>query len=298
MPEVHIIDLHFLDVEQTIASFLLESSEGPILVETGPHSRIADLERGLSAKGYTTADVQHVFLTHIHLDHAGAAWYFAEQGANVYLHPVGMPHMADPSRLMASAKRIYQDQMNRLWGQMNAIPKAQLIPIDHGQHITVGDLELIAHHTPGHAVHHIAWQIGDELIGGDVTGVRIDGGLVVPPCPPPDIHIEDWKASIALIRKLNVKKIYLTHFGAIDGVEEHLDQLEAQLDSWSNWMRPFAERQTDPKEVVPLFEAFVRRQLLAAGLDEKGIRQYESANPAWMSVAGLMRYWKKQLAPK
>jgi len=291
---IKIIDLHFQDRKETIATFLIETSDGPVLVETGPHSRISYLEAGLKEHGYSSSDVKHVILTHIHLDHAGAAWYFADKGANIYLHPVGVPHMADPSRLMASAKRIYQDQMDYLWGDMRAIAADQLIEVGHEESITIGNKTFVAHHTPGHASHHIAWQIENELIAGDLAGVKIGNGPVVPPCPPPDINIEAWKASIEHVLQLDLQKIYLVHFGVVANVEEHMNQVVEVLDSWANWMLPFAERQTEQKEIVPLFMAFVARQLKKKGLSDEEIKLYEIANPSWMSVAGLMRYWKKK----
>ena len=114
---VHIIDLHF-QMDHTIASFVVETAEGPVVIETGPHSVYPQLVSGLQKLGYQPADVKHVLLTHIHFDHAGAAWAFAEQGATVYVHPRGWKHLQDPTRLYNSAKRIYQDQMETLWGDM------------------------------------------------------------------------------------------------------------------------------------------------------------------------------------
>src|SRR5262249_13735426 len=154
------------------------------------------------------------FLTHIHLDHAGAAWAMAEMGANIYVHPRGYAHLADPSKLMASAKRLYQDQMDALWGTMKPIPAQQLVQVENGQKFTAGELEMVGWHTPGHAYHHIAWQCGKLVFTGDVGGVSIEGGPVQPPCPPPDIDPPAWKKSIELLRELQPERLYLSHFGA------------------------------------------------------------------------------------
>ena len=294
MSKINIIDLNFLGTPNCIAAHIIETSDGPILIETGPHSTIQNLEKGIQDLGYQVTDIKHVFLTHIHLDHAGAAWYFAEKGANIYLHPFGVRHMADPSKFIASAKRIYKDDMDRLWGQINPIDKEKLIPVEHQQKITIGDTELIAWHTPGHAVHHIAWQIEKDLIAGDVAGVKIGDGIVVAPCPPPDINIEDWLASIHLIRELPVENLYLSHFGKVDNKTKQLDELENQLQNWADWMRPFAEEKSELADVKPLFDAYVRQQYKEYGLNAEQIIIYENANPSWMSVAGLMRYWKKK----
>ena len=293
---IHILDLQFLGLSQAIAAFLVETSEGPVLVETGPHSVSEHLEKEVARCGFKMTDIKHVFITHIHFDHAGGAWALAQQGATIYLHPFGKRHLGEPSKLYASAKRIYQDKMEMLWGKMEAIADENLQTVEHGESITIGDTTFIAHHTPGHAVHHIAWQVGENIFTGDVAGVKIAKGIVVPPCPPPDINIEDWIASINLLRQLDIKALYLTHFNKITNVNEHLDNLEKMLWDWANWMKPHFEEGTDQTKIVPKFMDYTKKQLLKHGLNEMEIEQYEAANPSWMSVAGLMRYWKKRIA--
>ncbi|MEM6261102.1 MAG: MBL fold metallo-hydrolase [Bacteroidota bacterium] len=290
---LHIIDLHF-QTEQTIASFVVETSAGPVVIETGPHSTFHHLEEGLHKLGYQVSDVKHVFLTHIHFDHAGAAWAFAKEGATVYVHPVGYKHMLDPTRLYNSAKRIYGDQMEPLWGLMEKIPEELLISVEDKQEFQVGDQKFTAHFTPGHANHHIAWQWGGTIFTGDVAGVKIGEGPVVAPCPPPDINLEKWQVSIQLLRSLNPQYLYLTHFGKITEIGPHLDQLESGLQDWANWIKPHYEAGRKPEEVVSEFEAYAAEGLRAAGLDDHGLKMYEAANPAYMSVAGLMRYWHKK----
>lgn len=291
---MHILDLNFLQQENTIASFLIETDEGLVLFETGPHSTFPKLKLEIEKTGHRVEDIQHVFLTHIHLDHAGAAWVFAKHGAQIYVHPRGARHLASPEKLMSSAKRIYKDQMDTLWGQMNPIPENQITVCEHEDSFTFGKTTVKCWHTPGHAVHHIAWQVGKKLFAGDVAGVRIHHGIVVPPCPPPDINIEDWQASLQLIRTLDLEEIYLTHFGKITDIDRHLGELENRLWGWANWMKPYFENQTPPDEVTPLFAKYAAQELRDNGIDEKGVQQYEAANPAWMSVVGLLRYWKKR----
>jgi len=290
---IKILDLRFLDSSETIGAFLLETSAGPVLFETGPHSTYATLSAELAKYNYTPEDVKHVFVTHIHLDHAGAAWAFAEKGAMIYMHPFGEKHLADPSKLLESARRIYKDKMDMLWGQLHPIAKTQIHTVEHSEEITVGDQTIKAWYTPGHAVHHVAWQIGGSLIGGDVTGVKINDGMIVPPCPPPDINVEDWLASIRLIRDLPLTEIYLTHFGRVTDIKAHLEKLEYILLDWAAWMKPHFDNEADPKMVTPKFQEYVAGQLAEAGLDKADIQRYEKANPPWMSVFGLMRYWKK-----
>lgn len=294
---VQIIDLQFLDIEKAIAAYLIETSAGPVLVETGPHSSFPKLENAIKAAGYQVEDIQHVFLSHIHLDHAGAAWVFAQNKAKIYVHPFGKKHLAKPERLMASAKRIYKDDMDRLWGQMHPIPEAQLIEVEHEARIDIGNCTFRALHTPGHAVHHIAWVFKDKIFTGDVAGVKIGSGPVVPPCPPPDINIEDWERSIQILKAEEAEGLYLTHYGLITDIEEHLNALLSILHIWANWIKPHYLKQSDPKVITPLFQDFVKKELMKKGVDEKGIEQYEAANPSWMSVVGLLRYWHKKLNP-
>ncbi|MBK8043029.1 MAG: MBL fold metallo-hydrolase [Haliscomenobacter sp.] len=294
---IQVLDLRFKQLPETIASFLIPLEEGVALVETGPYSTFPRLEAELHTLGYSLDDVRHVFLTHIHLDHAGAAWALAERGATVYVHPSGEKHLLQPERLMQSARRIYQDEMDSLWGDMRPIAPQQLKTVGHGEMIDVGGRQLKAWHTPGHAVHHIVWQLEDIAFTGDVGGVKIANHLVVPPCPPPDINVEDWQQSIRLLRSLDLDAMYLTHFGPVFAVPAHLNQLEEQLLAWARWMLPFYEKQIPQEEITPLFQTFVANQLKEKGIDSLGIEQYEAANPSWMSVTGLLRYWSKKLEP-
>ena len=291
---IHTIDLHFLDVPQAIGAYLIDTSEGPVLVEAGPYSTYETLEKELKKLGYALGDIRYVLLTHIHFDHAGAAWALAEQGTTIYVHPLGAPHLAHPEKLWNSAKRIYQDDMDRLWGEMRPIPEAQLHELAHEETLTIGDTTIKAHHTPGHAVHHIAYQVGDAVFTGDVGGVRINGNLVEPPCPPPDINVEDWQQSIQQLRNLAPEALYLTHFGRVDDVELHLDKLDKQLINWADWVQEKLEAGLSTEAITPDFVAYVKNQLRAQGASEELVEQYEAANPSWMSVAGLVRYWKKK----
>lgn len=291
---IHTLDLKFLGEEKTIAAYLVETYDGPVLFETGPYSCFAQLEKEIGRVGYSKHDIQHVFLTHIHLDHAGAAWAFAELGAKIHVHPLGVRHLSAPERLMESARRIYKDKMDELWGDMNPIPMENIIPADHESVVMVANEKITAWHSPGHAIHHIAWQVKEELITGDVAGVKIGDGIVVPPCPPPDINLEDWMESIALMRKINPTALYLSHFGKITDVTIHLDALEKVLNDWANWMKPHWEAGADPVAITPLFQAYTHQQLLEAGIPKEDLPRYEKANPSWMSVVGLMRYWSKR----
>ena len=288
---MQIIDLNFHDIPGVIACFLMDSSDGPILFECGPHSSFEYLTDELARLGLKAHDIRHLFVTHIHLDHAGAAWAFAKNGSRVYVHPVGLPHLADPTRLLTSARQIYQDDMDTLWGDMQSIPVDLLNSVDHKQVLTIGDKTILALHTPGHAKHHIAWQIEDTIISGDVGGVKIGNGPVVPPCPPPDIDIEAWIDSIELLKNSDARSLWLTHFGEVSDVAGHLNDLQKCLLDWSLWINNHRNGHT-MEELVSLFETYINQTLSGLENGQQLIEQYSKANPAWMSVYGLVRYWK------
>lgn len=291
-PTIHILDTLFLNAPSVIASHLIESEDGLILIETGPETVFENLKSAIAEIGLDWKDVKHVLLTHIHFDHAGGAWKFAENGARIYVHPIGLPHLNNPERLWNSAKRIYQDDMERLWGEMKPIDEDLLEPVDDGDKLHIGGVDFNVHYTPGHAIHHNAYQLGNVVFTGDVAGVRINKGPVVPPCPPPDINIELWKQSIEKVRRLNPERLYLAHFGPIDEPFQHLDDLEVLLDDWATWMKPYYDKNIPPKEITPQFIAYTQEQLKEAGVSEEDCDRYEKGNPSFMSVTGLLRYWK------
>lgn len=289
----HTLDIHFQGLKHVIAAFVVESSEGPILIESGPYSAFHSIEAELGKIGYKLEDINHVLLSHIHFDHAGAAWAFAEKGATIYLHPFGADHLHDPTKLVASATMIYGDQMDVLWGEMKGIPRENLKTMAHEEELVIGEQKFTSLHTPGHAKHHIAWEWEQTIFAGDVAGVKIENGPVVPPCPPPDIDIEDWIASIDLILSRNPARLALTHFAEIENVTEHMTALKNVLKKWSAWIKSKMDEGLSREDMVPQFMAYTNNELRERGISEEGFKQYEAANPAWMSVAGLMRYWKK-----
>lgn len=289
---VHILDLEFLDESSSIASFLIESKDGLILIESGPETTFPHLQKAIAEKGFDWKEVRHVFLTHIHFDHAGAAWKFARNGSKIYVHPLGLPHLQNPEKLWNSAKMIYGDHMERLWGNMEPVEESLLVAADDQDVLNIGGLEIKVHYTPGHAVHHNAYQIGKIIFTGDVAGVKINNGPVVPPCPPPDINVELWLKSIEKLKNLNPEKLYLTHFGIVENPVPHLSELELILDDWASWMKQHFDAGTAVEEITPQFMEYTKNQLKAAGVSEEDLVRYEYANPSWMSVAGLLRYWK------
>ncbi len=287
------LDLHF-KVPGTVAAFLVRTPAGPVLVETGPESLYGNLEAAVNAQGFAMTDIRHVFVTHIHLDHAGSAWRLARHGAKVYVHPRGAAHLVDPTKLMDSARRIYKDDMDPLWGRMDAIPADQVVALGDGECVDLGGLAMEALHTPGHAVHHITYRLEDGLFTGDVGGIRIGNGPTIPPLPPPDIDLGTWADSIARMRATGARFIYPTHFGIKDDAAAHFDSLEENLHRIATWVKDRLATGEDEAAMVPPFQAFMHDLLAGYGLPESAIQLYEIADPAFMSVYGLVRYWRKQ----
>ena len=214
---VHILDTRMLGRAGIIAATAVETNDGLALFDVGPESTFENISSELRAIGFTPSDVRHVFLSHIHFDHAGAAWRFAELGATIYVHPRGAPHLLDPTRLIESATRIFGDEMEKLWGRFAPVPKERLRVLHDADVVRIDSLEVRAIETPGHASHHHVYQWEDNLFGGDVAGVRLGNGPPIPPFVPPELHIESWLDSIQKMRALNPARLYLPHFGLVGG---------------------------------------------------------------------------------
>ena len=287
---IRVIDLKY-GVRRTTAAFVIATSEGPILVETGPESTYPALVEGMRNLGYEPEEVRHVLLTHIHLDHAGAAWRFAEHGATIYAHPKGVQHLRDPSRLLASAGRIFGERTEELWGRPMSINPCRLRAVEDGDVLRLGDARIEALETPGHADHHHTWRTRDAIFTGDVGGVRIGDGPVFAPTPPPEVRVEKWRNSISLLKSLRAEEMYLTHFGRFTDVEDHLAELEACLLDWSGWIRTRLKENRRREIIVREFAEYTDTRLDLAGVGTRGRREYEVADPAWMNARGLIRHW-------
>ncbi|HQT94516.1 MAG: MBL fold hydrolase [Acidobacteria bacterium 21-70-11] len=290
---IQTLDLDFQGEPGVIAAFLIRSSAGPVLVESGPASTYGALEAALRRAGVEPSEVGHVLLTHIHLDHAGAAWRLASLGAQVHVHPAGAPHLQDPSKLLASARKIYREQMDPLWGALEPIPAERIRPLADGEVLRFGDVAIEALFTPGHAVHHVAFRLDGAVFTGDVGGVRIDGGPAVAPCPPPDIDQELWMASLDRIRAVRPQVLYLTHFGPFTDAPEHLDGVERSLRGISAWVLERMRAGGSEDGLVASVDAYARGYLDGVAAEDGLARSYQLANPAFMSAAGLARYWRK-----
>lgn len=289
---IHQFDLNFY-VPNVIAAYIIETADGPVLIETGPDTVYKILEKSIHDAGLLLDDIKHVFVTHIHLDHSGAAWHFAERGATIYVHPRGAKHLADPAKLIASAERIYGDKMQELWGTINPVPEDRIRSTEDGQRISIGDVDIRVLESPGHASHHNVYLIGGIAFTGDAAGIRIAGGPVLPPTPPPDIHIEQWQETLQKIRDVKPDILYPTHFGKSVDVIPHLDELESRLLEWSNWIGEQLQKGKSDEEITKEYEVISKDLLSRHNIVDDFLKAYEFADPFWMNVMGLVRYWRK-----
>jgi glyoxylase-like metal-dependent hydrolase (beta-lactamase superfamily II) len=292
--DLWLLDLDFQGIPGTVAAFLITGPQGHTLVETGPGSTLGALERGIAAAGARIEEVTQLVVTHIHLDHAGAAGTLLRRlpDARLFVHPVGAPHMVDPARLLDSATRIYGDAMDRLWGAFEPCPAERVVMLHDGAELTCGRRTLRALHTPGHASHHIAFHDpdGGSLFTGDVAGVRMQGAdYVRPPTPPPDIDIEAWHRSVEIIRSVAPRALDLTHFGRFEDPTRHLDELMHRLDAWVKWTAERLARGDTPAAMTEALRTASEVELQDEG-HAADARAYELATPADMTVNGIVRY--------
>jgi glyoxylase-like metal-dependent hydrolase (beta-lactamase superfamily II) len=291
---VHVLDTRQLGRAGIVAATVLETNDGLAFFDTGPESTFDNVVVDLREAGFTPGNVRHVFLSHIHFDHAGAAWRFAELGATVYVHPRGARHLIDPTKLIESATRIFGDDMQRLWGRIAPIPAERVRILEDNEVVPVAPFEICAIATPGHASHHHVFHWDDNVFGGDIAGVRIGNGPPIPPFVPPELHIESWRESIAKIRGLNPSNLYLPHFGKVSGsVAEHLDLLDERVAHWSEWFREKIRTGTDEQQLRRQFAELEHDELRAEGASEDDVEGYEAADPSYMAVGAALRYWKK-----
>lgn len=264
------------------------------LIEAGAAANVAAVEAGIAALGLDPAAVERVLVTHIHLDHAGAAGHWARRyGARVVVSEVGAPHLLDPSRLMASAGRVYGEALDRLWGAMTPVPAEQLEVVSDGDEIHVGGRRLRVVATPGHARHQVAFVDDDVVYSGDALGIRFAPWPVVRPAlPPPEIDLAAWDVTFARLRSLAARELRLTHFGPFGDVEHHLAAAQTATHAWAAAALGWAEAGMSREEAMAACDAMARAELEAAGADEASIQRYLASSDAPMSVDGLARYWR------
>jgi glyoxylase-like metal-dependent hydrolase (beta-lactamase superfamily II) len=275
------LDLVHRGTERVIGCYLLETADGPALFDCGPASCVPRLKDRLRERGFELSDLRHLLLSHVHLDHAGAAGVLVREhpALQVHVSEIGAPHVIDPAQLERSARRLYGDEFDSLWGELAPVPEENV----HVTGAKVVGLECFP--SPGHASHHVCYLDHDgTLFAGDAAGVRIQPSRsVLPPTPPPETDVEAWNATIDEIERRGPARFALVHFGVAADPARHLAELRRRLEEWSERVRGGADEGA--------FVAAAEEELAESG-EPAGL--YEQAMPFWQSYAGLERYWEKR----
>jgi glyoxylase-like metal-dependent hydrolase (beta-lactamase superfamily II) len=293
------VDLNFLGRPEIIATAILHGTAGVALVDPGPSTTIDNLTTALTRKGIRFEDVRQILVTHIHLDHSGGVGSILAKFPHieVVVHHTGAPHLVDPSKLVASAGRIYQQDMDRLWGDIKPVDSSRLRPIEGGERLTVAGRYLETAYTPGHASHHVTYFDGASRVAlvGDTAGIcRGTNAYVMPPTPPPDIDLEAWRHSTQKILAWDPDTLFLTHFGPRHGARQHFQAMFENIDAWSRSVQRLqADQGIDDAERQRRFvdEALldIRRRI-----GETQAADYVRAGGLNYSYQGLARYWRKR----
>ncbi|MGI9015327.1 MAG: MBL fold metallo-hydrolase [Phycisphaerales bacterium] len=297
MQQLHVIDLHFQNIAGAIAAYVLETDAGPILFETGPGSTTAALEGGLQQLGYEVADLQAACVTHIHLDHAGAGGWVASHGVPIHVHEFGAKHLIDPERLLASARRIYQDRMDPLWGEFLAVPERHIVALHDGDCVSFGNVQINVIETPGHARHHhaFAFSIDGERVAvtGDAGGTFIAEAprFMSLPTPPPEFNLNAWLHSLDVLQNEQFDALYPTHFNRVDDVASHLDRVRGALrDHLAFVEEASALYQNDAGAIEHAYQQWFERQEQSAMVPPAKWPFYCSAGLIQMNVTGMLRH--------
>ncbi len=288
MMQIHPIDLKFQDTAGVIAAFLVDSGGELALVETGPGSTLDTLCKGIEELGFSPDEVRKVLVTHIHLDHAGAAGWWAGQGATVYVHRRGARHLIDPSVLMDSVEMVYGDQTDELWGEMLPAAEDRVVALEDGDEVRVGDSVITAIDTPGHARHHHAFVCDGGVFAGDVAGARLPGQKYISvTSAPPQFDAEAYDKSISRLLQGDYAKLFLTHFGVVDDVREHLERYRVAVRAAAAFVAERLVEGMDGESLRIAYQAYQMEQAFQAGTPPEVWAAYETANPTGMCADGL-----------
>jgi glyoxylase-like metal-dependent hydrolase (beta-lactamase superfamily II) len=298
MNAITTLDINWTGRPRSIAACLLESDGHAALLDPGPGSTLETLREGLRGRGLSACDLDALLLTHIHLDHSGACGALVRGNPRllVYVHSKGAPHMADPSRLLASAGLLYRDKMQRLFGEFLAVPAENLRILEGGETLTLGARKLEVIHTPGHASHHVCYFDPAEGVAfvGDTTGIHDQGeSFVLPVTPPPDIDLEAWERSLAAIAAWRPARLFLTHFGFSDDVADHMAQHRKRLHRWAALAGEIFRSGQDAATAQAAFVTAARTEIELQLVGNEA-EHYVFNGGLDLSWLGLARYWRKR----
>lgn len=286
------LDTRHQGVPGVVAVFLVPGSDGRFtLVEAGPGSTAGQVERLLAGAGLQLDGLEAILVTHVHLDHAGAAGALAARsGATVYVHERGARHLADPSRLMASARRVFGERTDELWGTMTPVPAERIVVPADGEEVTTSAGVFRAVESPGHARHHLAYLLDDgTLFTGDAAAIRLPhSDVIAPAMPPPELDLDAWDATIDKLVDMGPERLFLTHYGAVDAPIDHLSRLKELHREIAGQARPLVG--AGDQDWVELFDHHLLTRLREAGTDDELVRRYRTASPPDVSAMGLRLY--------
>lgn len=295
--EYHVIDLKFQGRPGAIGAFLVEGDGGHVLIECGPESTFETLEAGLTGHGVKMADLKAAFVTHIHLDHAGAAGRVAAAGVPVYVHPKGARHLVEPERLVESARMVYGEQFEPLWGGMTASPSDMVVPIEDRKVVEIAGLQIEAIETFGHAFHHHAFAVEGICFCGDAAGAVIGAsGYLSVTSAPPQFHLEHTIASIDKLAGRGLETLCPTHFGPVEDPSVHLSSYREAVELNAEFVRLRLEEKMDEESLRIAYEAFNLEQAYRFAMPPGDWETLQSINGCGMCADGIRLYWEKQFA--
>jgi glyoxylase-like metal-dependent hydrolase (beta-lactamase superfamily II) len=298
MTTISILDTNWMGRPHSIGAALLESNGRRAIVDPGPEITLPAIREQLAAHGTSVAELDALLITHIHLDHSGGAGALVKENPQlaVYVHSTGAPHMADPSKLVASATRLWGDGLEELFGRTLPVPKENLRTLEGGETLSVGSGKIAVEYTPGHANHHVCYfdESNSVAFVGDTAGIHIDNGpFILPATPPPDIDLEIWDKSFATILGRKPGRLFLTHYGYSENPTHDLSGFRERLHRWSELAGELLRASPDDMAAQAAFVSRCRSEM------ENAIGSIEAEHHAFtggldLSFLGLARYLKKK----
>ena len=309
--QIQSIDVGYLNLAGAANVFLIEGPAGFALIESGTATTWPELVSQLELRGVHPTQIMDLLLTHIHLDHAGAAGHFAAGDSRVWVHSFGMPHLIDPTKLLASSRRVHGEMYERFYGDLWPTPESQALAVVNGQSISAAGLEFHAIETPGHARHHHAWMLEHaherHVFVGDALGIAVpNSDFISIPTPPPEFDPLAWKHSLQRLRDAAPTHLWLTHGGLqssnapdalrfIDRVQARLQEECVLLQKFSAAIIAGGARESSAyeqalKNAIQEYKNWLHPKAAAAGVSPQHVDQFLGDYFSRMNLQGALRH--------